>query len=76
MLCSWCDDDATVFLVSDVDSRNNVDYACDVHEGLWGRLYRRSVSLAHHRVIDLRDPADPQAGADLRDTTDVRRSAG
>jgi hypothetical protein len=58
MLCSWCDDEATVFLVSDVDSHHNVDYACDTHESMWGRLYRRSVSLAHHEVTELRDPAD------------------
>ena len=54
LLCSWCDADATYHLVADVDSRDNVHAACDEHEQQWGRLYRRSVSVVHHPVVDLR----------------------
>jgi hypothetical protein len=62
MLCSWCDDAATYHLVADVDSHDNVHLACDAHEAQWGRLYRRSVSVAHHRVVDLRASADDREG--------------
>jgi len=55
LLCSWCDAEATYHLVADADSRDNVHAACDLHELLWGRLYRRSVSVVHHPVVDLRD---------------------
>ena len=54
LLCSWCDVDATYHLVADVDSRDSVHAACDEHEEQWGRLYRRSVSVVHHPVVDVR----------------------
>ena len=54
LLCSWCDDAATYHLLADIDSRDNVHAACDEHERQWGRLYRRSVSVVHHPVVDVR----------------------
>ena len=54
MLCAWCDEEATVYLVSDADSHANADAACDEHDAMWGRLYRRSVPLRRHVEVDLR----------------------
>ena len=54
MLCAWCDDEATVYLVSDTDSRANADAACDEHDAMWGKLYRRSVSVRRFVEVDLR----------------------
>ena len=69
LLCSWCDDAATYHLLADIDSRDNVHAACDEHERQWGRLYRRSVSVVHHPVVDVRT-ADVRA-AEFR-AADVR----
>lgn len=44
MLCSWCDDPAAFFMVSD-RSGAHVDRACEVHMIRWRSLYRRSVKL-------------------------------
>ena len=54
LLCSWCDEDATYHLLADLDSRDNVHAGCDEHERQWGRLYRRSVSVVHHPVLERR----------------------
>jgi hypothetical protein len=54
MLCAWCDDEATVYLVSDSDSHANADAACDEHDAMWGKLYRRSVPLRRYAEVDLR----------------------
>jgi hypothetical protein len=66
LLCAWCDDAATYHLLADIDSHDNVHAACDEHERQWGRLYRRSVSVVHHPVVDLRT-ADVR-DAEARDT--------
>ena len=57
MLCAWCDDEATAYLVSDVDSHRIADAACDEHDAMWGRLYRRSVAIRRNTVVDLRSTA-------------------
>ena len=57
MLCAWCDDEASVYLVSDVDSHRSADAACDEHDAMWGRLYRRSVAIRRNTVVDLRSTA-------------------
>ena len=54
MLCAWCDDEATAYLVSDVDSHRSADAACDEHDAMWGKLYRRSVPIRRYAVVDLR----------------------
>ena len=54
MLCAWCDDEATVYLVSDADSHVNADAACDEHDAIWGKLYRRSVPVRRFVEVDLR----------------------
>lgn len=54
--CSWCDEPATVVLVSGGDHRYADHDACPTHEEQWGRLYRRTVRLrAEDAVLDLRD---------------------
>ncbi len=52
---SWCGAEATTYLLSDRDSHNNVDLACDDHAGEYAHIYRRSVPV-HRDVVDLRDP--------------------
>lgn len=54
MICSWCDDEATYYLLSDRNSRNSTDSACEVHADQYGHLYRRRVAIPA-RVVDLRD---------------------
>ena len=54
MLCSWCDEEATVYLVSDTDSHAHADAACYEHDAMWGKLYRRSVPLRRYVEVDLR----------------------
>lgn len=61
LLCSWCDEPATVRLVSDSDARDHTHAACDEHNAMWGRLYRRAVSVGREADVDLRDPAAPRA---------------
>lgn len=56
MHCIWCDREATTHLISDRDSRNSVDAACDEHAAEHEHLYRRAVPM-HRTVVDLRDPA-------------------
>jgi hypothetical protein len=56
MHCIWCDREATTYLISDRDSRNSVDAACDEHAAEHEHLYRRAVPMPR-TVVDLRDPA-------------------
>lgn len=56
MLCIWCDREATTYLVSDRNSHNSVDSACDEHAEVHAHLYRRAVPM-HRTVVDLREPA-------------------
>ena len=56
MHCSWCGAEATTYLLSDRDSHNSVDTACDVHAAEYAHIYRRSVPI-HRTVVDLREPA-------------------
>jgi hypothetical protein len=58
VLCSWCDETATYVLLADSNHRNHDHPACDEHNAMWGRLYRRAVALGRPAVIDLRDPAE------------------
>jgi len=51
VLCSWCDDPAVFFMVSD-RSGAHVDRACEVHMIRWRGGYERAVKL----------PADVRAG--------------
>jgi hypothetical protein len=44
VLCSWCDDPAAFFMVSDL-SGAHVDRACEVHMIRWRSVYRRAVKL-------------------------------
>jgi hypothetical protein len=75
MLCCWCDDAATVYLVSDADSRNPAHPACDAHESMWGKLYRRSVSISRRALIDLREtPGDHDRRRGVSATGDASRS--
>jgi len=63
LCCCWCDDDATVYLVSDSDFRDPAHPACDAHESMWGKLYRRSVSISRLDAIDVREtPGDRDLG--------------
>jgi hypothetical protein len=67
MDCSWCERQATYFLVSDRDSRRNVDHACDEHTEQWRHLYRRAVPVPASgpapQVVDVREGE----AVDLRD---------
>ena len=56
MHCSWCALEATTYLLSDRDSHNSVDSACDEHVAEYAHIYRRSVPI-HRDVIDLRERA-------------------
>jgi hypothetical protein len=44
VLCSWCDDPAAFFMVSD-RSGAHVDRACDVHMIRWRSAYQRALKL-------------------------------
>lgn len=44
MLCSWCDDPAAFFMVSD-RAGAHVDRACAVHMIRWRGAYTRAVKL-------------------------------
>ncbi len=59
LLCSWCDEPATVRLVSDNDARDHTHPACDEHNEMWGRLYRRAVAVSREPALDLRSPGRP-----------------
>ncbi|MFC6238990.1 hypothetical protein [Longivirga aurantiaca] len=56
MHCSWCGAEATTYLLSDRDSHNSVDTACDAHAAEYAHIYRRAVPV-HRDVVDLREPA-------------------
>ena len=55
MHCSWCGAEATTYLLSDRDSHNSVDPACDSHAGEYAHIYRRAVPV-HRDVVALREP--------------------
>jgi hypothetical protein len=56
MHCIWCDSEATTYLISDRDSHNSVDTACDEHAEEHEHLYRRAVPM-RRPVVDLRERA-------------------
>ena len=65
MQCIWCGHEATTYLISDRDSHNSVDGACDEHAAEHAHLYRRAVPMRRPAVVDLREPAP-----DVVDLTD------
>ena len=73
MQCIWCGRDATTYLISDRDSRNSVDGACDEHAQEHAHLYRRAVPMRRPAVVDLREPAP--AVVDLREDLPVAAQA-
>ena len=72
MLCCWCAREATAYLVSDRDSHNSADTACDVHVDEYAHIYRRAVPI-HRDVVDVRD-REPEV-VDLTDGLPVASAA-
>ena len=73
MQCIWCGREATTYLLSDRDSHNSVDGACDEHAQEHAHSYRRAVPMHRPAVIDLRDSA-PEV-VDLTDGLPVAAQA-
>lgn len=63
--CSWCEREATTYLVSDRDSHRSVDAACQGHADEWAHIYRRAVPIPG-AILDL-----TQRAPDLIDLTEA-----